>query len=59
MSAYPEEDDVEPTVALIEEPEEAVEERVTENFDAELAAIEAEEETAPWPIRRPSPSRSR
>jgi S-DNA-T family DNA segregation ATPase FtsK/SpoIIIE len=44
MSAYPEEDDVEPTVALVEEPEEAVEEAVTESFDAELAAIEAEEE---------------
>jgi len=46
MSAYPEEDDVEPTVALVEEPEEAVEEAVTESFDAELAAIEAEEEAA-------------
>ncbi len=46
MSAYPEEDDVEPTVALVEEPEEEVEEAVTESFDAELAAIEAEEEAA-------------
>jgi S-DNA-T family DNA segregation ATPase FtsK/SpoIIIE len=50
MSAYPEEDDVEPTVALVEEPEpeleEAVEEAVTESFDAELAAIEAEEDAA-------------
>jgi S-DNA-T family DNA segregation ATPase FtsK/SpoIIIE len=47
MSAYPEEDDVEPTVALVEEPEpelEEVEEAVTESFDAELAAIEAEED---------------
>jgi S-DNA-T family DNA segregation ATPase FtsK/SpoIIIE len=46
MSAYPEEDDVEPTVALVEEPEEVVEEAVTESFDAELAAIEAEEDAA-------------
>jgi S-DNA-T family DNA segregation ATPase FtsK/SpoIIIE len=50
MSAYPEEDDVEPTVALVEEPEpaelEEVEEAVTESFDAELAAIEAEEDAA-------------
>jgi S-DNA-T family DNA segregation ATPase FtsK/SpoIIIE len=46
MSAYPEEDDVEPTVALVEEPGEVVEEAVTESFDAELAAIEAEEDAA-------------
>jgi DNA segregation ATPase FtsK/SpoIIIE, S-DNA-T family len=46
MSAYPEEDDVEPTVALVEEPEEVVEEAVTESFNAELASIEAEEEAA-------------
>jgi DNA segregation ATPase FtsK/SpoIIIE, S-DNA-T family len=50
MSAYPEEDDVEPTVALVEEPEpaglEQAEEAVTESFDAELAAIEAEEDAA-------------
>jgi S-DNA-T family DNA segregation ATPase FtsK/SpoIIIE len=46
MSAYPEEDDVEPTVALVEEPEAVVEEAVTESFDAELAAIEAEEDAA-------------
>jgi S-DNA-T family DNA segregation ATPase FtsK/SpoIIIE len=39
MSAYPEEDDVEPTVALVEEP-------VTQDFDEELAAIEAEEDGA-------------
>jgi len=44
MSAYPEDDDVEPTVALVEEPDEVVEEPVTEDFDAEIAAIEAEEE---------------
>jgi DNA segregation ATPase FtsK/SpoIIIE, S-DNA-T family len=54
MSAYPEEDDVEPTVALVEEPDEAVEEPVTESFDAELAAIEAEEEAvAVDPIPEP------
>jgi S-DNA-T family DNA segregation ATPase FtsK/SpoIIIE len=46
MSAYPEEDEVEPTVALIEEPEEVAAEPVTESFDAELAAIEAEEDAA-------------
>jgi S-DNA-T family DNA segregation ATPase FtsK/SpoIIIE len=46
MSAYPEEDEVEPTVALIEEPEEPAEEPVTESFDAELASIEAEEDAA-------------
>ncbi len=45
MSAYPEEDEVEPTVALVEEPEEA-EEPVTQDFDHELAEIEAEEEAA-------------
>src|SRR4051794_40272077 len=48
MSAYPEQDDVEPTVALVEEPEptleDVAEEAVTESFDAELAAIEAEED---------------
>ena len=42
MSAYPEEDEVEPTVALVEETEEAV----TQDFDHELAEIEAEEEAA-------------
>ncbi len=47
MSAYPEEDDVEPTVALVDEPDEAVEEPVTQDFDAELAEIEAEEEAVP------------
>jgi DNA segregation ATPase FtsK/SpoIIIE, S-DNA-T family len=46
MSAYPDEDEVEPTVALLEEPEEVAEEPVTQDFDAELAAIEAEEEAA-------------
>ncbi|HEY0391674.1 MAG TPA: DNA translocase FtsK [Solirubrobacterales bacterium] len=45
MSAYPEEDEVEPTVALIEEPDPA-EEPVTQDFDEELAAIEAEEDAA-------------
>ncbi|HET7590506.1 MAG TPA: DNA translocase FtsK [Solirubrobacterales bacterium] len=44
MSAYPDEDEVEPTVALIEEPDEAVEEPVTQDFDQELAEIAAEEE---------------
>jgi len=46
MSSYPEEDDVEPTVALVEEPGEEAEEPVTQDFDAELAQIEAEEEKA-------------
>jgi S-DNA-T family DNA segregation ATPase FtsK/SpoIIIE len=46
MSAYPEEDDVEPTVALVEEDETVAEEPVTEDFDQELAQIEAEEEKA-------------
>jgi S-DNA-T family DNA segregation ATPase FtsK/SpoIIIE len=46
MSAYPEEDEVEPTVALIEEPDQAVDEPATQDFDAELAAIEAEEDAA-------------
>src|SRR5262245_56760684 len=43
MSAYTEEDDVEPTVALAEEAEE---EPATQDFDRELAEIEAEEERA-------------
>jgi len=46
MSSYPEQDDVEPTVALVEEPDEPDEEPVTEDFNAELAEIEAEEEKA-------------
>jgi S-DNA-T family DNA segregation ATPase FtsK/SpoIIIE len=46
MSAYPEEDEVEPTVALVEEPDRPVDEPVTQNFDEELAAIEAEEDAA-------------
>jgi len=46
MSAYPEDDEVEPTVALAEQPEEVVEEPATQDFDAELAQIEAEEEKA-------------
>jgi S-DNA-T family DNA segregation ATPase FtsK/SpoIIIE len=45
MSAYPDEDGVEPTVALIEE-HEAAEEPITQDFDEELAAIEAEEEAS-------------
>ena len=54
MSAYPEEDDVEPTVALVEEPEPELQEAVTESFDAELAAIEAEEDAvAVDPIPEP------
>jgi S-DNA-T family DNA segregation ATPase FtsK/SpoIIIE len=57
MSAYPEEDDVEPTVALVEEPEPELDEgkeAVTESFDAELAAIEAEEDAvAVDPIPEP------
>jgi len=48
MSAYPEVDDVEPTVALAAGPEPGVaaEEPVTQDFDRELAEIEAEEERA-------------
>jgi len=51
MSSYPEDDEVEPTVALAEEPEPETEEPVTEEpvtqgFDAELAEIEGEEEKA-------------
>jgi DNA segregation ATPase FtsK/SpoIIIE, S-DNA-T family len=46
MSAYPEQDDVEPTVALVGEPEEAIEEPVTQDFGQEIAEIEAEEEAA-------------
>jgi DNA segregation ATPase FtsK/SpoIIIE, S-DNA-T family len=46
MSGYPEDDEVEPTVALVEEPEEAVKEPVTQDFEEELAAIEAEEGAA-------------
>jgi S-DNA-T family DNA segregation ATPase FtsK/SpoIIIE len=56
MSSYPEEDDVEPTVALVEEPEDPVaEEPVTEDFDAELAQIEAEEEKALEETPPPAP----
>ncbi len=48
MSSYPEDDDVEPTVAIAEEEdgEEPAAEPVTQDFDAELAQIEAEEEKA-------------
>ena len=37
---------IEPTVALVEEDETVVEEPVTQDFDQELAEIEAEEEKA-------------
>ncbi len=46
MSAYPEDDDVEPTVALGGEGADAVEEPVTQDFEAEMAEIQAEEEKA-------------
>jgi DNA segregation ATPase FtsK/SpoIIIE, S-DNA-T family len=47
MSAYPDEDEVEPTVALVEEPDEtAADEPVTQDFAQEMAEIEAEEEQA-------------
>jgi DNA segregation ATPase FtsK/SpoIIIE, S-DNA-T family len=46
MSAYPEGDDVEPTVALVEDANEVVEEPVTQDFGQEIAEIEAEEEAA-------------
>jgi len=45
MSAYPDEEEIEPTVALVDEPDE-LEEPVTQDFDQELAEIEAEEEAA-------------
>ncbi len=44
MSAYPDEEEMEPTVALVEGAEGVVEEPVTQDFDQELAEIEAEEE---------------
>jgi S-DNA-T family DNA segregation ATPase FtsK/SpoIIIE len=54
MSAYPDEDEMdEPTVALIEEPDEVVEEPITESFDDELAAIESEEEAVADPLAEP------
>jgi DNA segregation ATPase FtsK/SpoIIIE, S-DNA-T family len=43
MSAYPDEEEVEPTVVVAGEDED-VEEPVTQDFDQELAQIEAEEE---------------
>jgi S-DNA-T family DNA segregation ATPase FtsK/SpoIIIE len=46
MSAYPDEDGMEPTVALVDEHGEPVGEPITQDFDEELAAIEAEEEAA-------------
>jgi DNA segregation ATPase FtsK/SpoIIIE, S-DNA-T family len=58
MSAYPEDDDVEPTVALAEETEPQVEEPVTRDFDAELAEIEAEEEKALEQQAEPAPEQA-
>ena len=58
MSAYPEDDDVEPTVALAEEAEPQVEEPVTRDFDAELAEIEAEEEKALEQQAEPAPEQA-
>jgi S-DNA-T family DNA segregation ATPase FtsK/SpoIIIE len=55
MSAYPEDDGVEPTVALAEETEPQAEEPVTRDFDAELAEIEAEEEKALEQQAEPAP----
>jgi DNA segregation ATPase FtsK/SpoIIIE, S-DNA-T family len=54
MSAYPEEDEIEPTVAIAEESDEPV----TQDFDRELAEIEAEEEraTAGEPIAPEQPA---
>jgi S-DNA-T family DNA segregation ATPase FtsK/SpoIIIE len=46
MSAYPDEEEIEPTVALLEEANEVGEEPITESFDSELAEIESEEEKA-------------
>jgi len=58
MSAYPEDDDVEPTVALLEETEPRSEEPVTRDFDAELAEIEAEEEKALEQQAEPAPEQA-
>jgi S-DNA-T family DNA segregation ATPase FtsK/SpoIIIE len=44
MSAYPDEDEIEPTVALVEEPDDVADEPVTQDFEEEIAAIESEEE---------------
>jgi len=46
MSAYPDEEEIEPTVALVEEGDEGAGEAVTQDFDQELAEIEAEEDAA-------------
>jgi S-DNA-T family DNA segregation ATPase FtsK/SpoIIIE len=46
MSAYPDEEEMQPTVALLEEPEEPADEPITQDFDQELAEIESEEERA-------------
>jgi DNA segregation ATPase FtsK/SpoIIIE, S-DNA-T family len=45
MSAYPDEEEMEPTVVIAEDSE-STEEPITEDFDQELATIEAEEESA-------------
>jgi DNA segregation ATPase FtsK/SpoIIIE, S-DNA-T family len=58
MSAYPEDDDVEPTVALAEESETPAEEPVTQDFDTELAEIEAEEEKALEQQAEPTPEQA-
>jgi S-DNA-T family DNA segregation ATPase FtsK/SpoIIIE len=49
MSTYPDEEEIEPTVALLEEPDEPIDEPITESFDDELASIESEEEAAAVP----------
>jgi DNA segregation ATPase FtsK/SpoIIIE, S-DNA-T family len=51
MSAYPDEEGMEPTVALVEEP-------VTQDFDRELAEIEAEEERAEAAGDAPAPEQA-
>jgi S-DNA-T family DNA segregation ATPase FtsK/SpoIIIE len=60
MSSYPEDDEVEPTVALAQEPpaQAAEEEPVTQDFDAELAEIEAEEEKAVAEVSLPEPAQA-
>jgi len=56
MSAYPDEEEMEPTVALVEDPpDEVAEEPATQDFDRELAEIEAEEERAVGEDEAPAP----
>jgi DNA segregation ATPase FtsK/SpoIIIE, S-DNA-T family len=55
MSSYPDEEEIEPTVALVEEPETSAVEPVTQDFDRELAEIEAEEEKALEQQAEPAP----